>query len=155
MIEDIANRAYQQFQQTGGATVNLQGVEPTSGYAYGGYVELEKVLPPNAVTPESILQYMQDNEQALAMPDHYLGLWHDVESGNVFLDVSIVSPPGPDALKDAKDRGQIAVWDIDKGVEIPTGATLDRNITSRTALFGWGEKPEPEWVAIAWVCAMV
>jgi hypothetical protein len=130
MLEDIAHRAYQQFKEAGGITVDLQGHEPTTGYAYGGYVELEKVLPEQAVTPDSILQYMQDNERALAMPGHYLGIWHDAQTGNVFIDVSIVAPPGDDALKDAKDRGQIAVWNIDAGVEIPTGASLDRNITS-------------------------
>lgn len=130
MLEDIAQHAYQRLRESGGVTVNLQGVEPTSGYAYGGYVELERVVPTSAVTPDTILQYMRDTETALSMPGHYLGIWDDTQSGNTFLDVSIVSPAGEDALKDAKDRGQIAVWDIGGDVEIPTGATLDRNITS-------------------------
>lgn len=130
MLEDIAQRAYEQTRNAGGITVDLQGAEPTSGYAYGGYIELEQVVPITAFTPDLVLKYMQDHETALAMPGHYLGLWHDQQSGNVFMDVSIVAPPGPDALKDAKDRGQIAVWDFDHGVEIPTGASLDRNITS-------------------------
>jgi hypothetical protein len=132
MHEDLARHAYDRIRDSGGITVDLQGHEPSSGYAYGGYPELEKVVPHNALTPDLMYRYLNDTEQALSMPGHYLGAWYDAQSGNVFLDVSIVSPPGEEAIKDAKERGQIAVWDMDNGVEIPTGATLDRNITSAT-----------------------
>jgi hypothetical protein len=129
MLEDIAHHAYDSILRKGGITVNLQGVEPTEGYAYSPFPELEKVLPQSAVTPDVVAQYITDNQTALSMPGNYLGAWLDAQSGNVFLDVSHVGPPTADTVSEAAKQNQVAVFDLANFNEIPTGVTRD-SVTS-------------------------
>src|SRR4051812_12354258 len=112
MLEDLAHHAYDRLMRNGGITVNMQGVEPTEGYAYSPYPELERALPQAVVTPQVIAQYLDDNQRALSMPGNFLGAWLDTQSGNVFLDISHVGPPTPDTIADAKKQRQIALFDL-------------------------------------------
>lgn len=130
MLEEIAARAHQQILSNGGCTINLQGAEPTSGYAFSPYPELERVLPSSGLSPQFILQYLKDNEHALAQPGNHLGAWNDQQSGNVFLDVSHIGPPTKDTIDEAKKANQIAVFDLANANEIPTGVKRDVSITS-------------------------
>jgi hypothetical protein len=125
MLEDLAYHAYDRLMRNGGITVNMQGVEPTEGYAYSPYPELERALPQAAVTPQVIAQYLDDNQRALSMPGNFLGAWLDTQSGNVFLDISHVGPPTPDTIADAKKQKQIALFDLANAQEIPTGVTYE------------------------------
>lgn len=130
MLEDLAAHAHQRILANGGVTLNLQGHEPSSGYAFSPYPELERVLPAHGLQPQHIHQYMTDNHAALAMPGNHLGAWHDTQSGNVFLDVSHVGPAHPDTISEAKKQNQLAVFDLANFQEIPTGLERSRDVTS-------------------------
>jgi hypothetical protein len=148
MVEDIAQRAHDMILRNGGITIDLRGHEPDKGYAYSPYPELERVLPAQGLTPEHVTQYMHDNERALSMPDHYLGAWHDQESGNVFLDISKVGPAHPDTVQEAAKNNQLAVFDLSNFNEIPTGVTRSRDVTSFKQSSEWEDLfgiEEPAW----------
>jgi hypothetical protein len=128
---DIAQHAYQRVLDDGGVTINLQGHEPQEGYAYSPYPELERILPSQLLNPQAVHSYLRDREDALAQPGHHLGLWHDQDTGNVFMDVSVVGPAHEDTVSEASKAKQKAVWDIKNQIEIPTGANInDRLVTS-------------------------
>lgn len=130
MLEDLAAHAHQRILSNGGVTLNLQGHEPSSGYAYSPYPELERVLPASGITPQHVHQYMMDNHSALSMPGNHLGAWHDQQSGNVFLDISHVGDPTPETIQEAKKQNQLAVFDLSNFQEIPTGLERSRDVTS-------------------------
>jgi hypothetical protein len=128
---DIAQHAYQRVLDDGGVTINLQGHEPQEGYAYSPYPELERILPSQLLNPQAVHSYLRDREDALAQPGHHLGLWHDQDTGNVFMDVSVVGPAHEDTVSEASKAKQKAVWDIKNQIEIPTGANINyRLVTS-------------------------
>lgn len=144
-LEDIAARAYQKIMSDGGITIDLRGAEPKVGYAYSPYPELERVLPMSMVTPETVLQYLNDASEALAQPGNHFGGWHDTESGNVFLDVTQVGPAHPDTIKAAAKANQLAVFDLSTFQEIPTGIT--REVTADWHLptyDAWERMPDKE-----------
>ncbi len=129
--EDITAQAFQRVQEHGGATIDLRGHEPSSGYAYSPFPELERIIPLSMFTPEVLGQFMADAQNALAMPGNYLGVW--VDGPNVFMDISHVNPDYESAIQEAKAANQLAIFDLSNMQEIPTGVQRSREMTSRVA----------------------
>jgi hypothetical protein len=137
-IADLAQHAFQRIQEQGGVTLGLNGEEPSQGYAYSPYPELEKVVPLEHLSPQLVGQYLQDTQQALSQPGNYFGAW--VSDGNAFLDISHIGPVHQDTINEAAKAKQLAVYDLERGQEIPTGVEREVEHTSTWKL----SSPEEE-----------
>lgn len=114
-------------REAGGTSVQVgTGNTPTSGYMVsekdGGHVmDAEQFYGPQGA---GILQsYVSAHGDSLGAPDAYLGTWHDQASGKVFLDVSHNVADRGAAINLGKANDQIAIWDVARMEEVPTGGT--------------------------------
>lgn len=112
-------RLVHEIQVAGGFTYDpASGRTPQEGFALSVYPEHEKVidasLPPEDLARQ-INQYLEDNKEIWNRPDHYVGGWHDVESGKIYLDISIVVNDNETARRLAVKHGQEGYYDLGKG----------------------------------------
>lgn len=117
---DVAAEALQGAQANGGITIRPDGTQPTAGYAFSPFKGLETIIPLANLREEDVDRFMRENQQALANPQNYLGIW--VSDGNAYLDVTQVQPEFDIAYKTAWDADQEALWDIVQGKEVPVRA---------------------------------
>lgn len=106
--------AFPHYSNDEGFTFNVRGTGlPKHGYAVGGAGN-EKVLDP-PITAVQVQDYIRDNLSTLARDGHYFGAWAD--NGKVYFDITTVMEghSKADALEQARERDQIAVWGIDEG----------------------------------------
>lgn len=90
-------------------TISLTGAElPTRGYYVGGVV-------PSLVDPLNVFQVADFIESADA---EYVGIWTDTDTGTVYVDLSDWTPSESNALAMGRERGEIAIWDIEGCREI-------------------------------------
>jgi SPP1 gp7 family putative phage head morphogenesis protein len=114
----------------GGFTFNpLSGKTASKGYAVSPYPELEHVISNVAKMPDdelrdAITAYAMKNRAIIARPDHYLGGWHDPDSGDGYIDVSIVRDTAEAAHQTAVQHKQKAYFDFQTGksVDVTGGA---------------------------------
>lgn len=121
-----AGRIASATERSGGTTFNIADGKPVGkGKVFGVsiYPDRSVILDPKDLTADRVKQFIHDNADLLTNPENAVGTWLDKESGKVYLDVS-------SALKDralAEYAGfkynQKAIWDSEKGEEIPTGGT--------------------------------
>jgi len=80
---------------------------------------------------------MKRNKADLATGKNYLGLWHNQDDGQVYLDVSENIMDENEATSRGRDRDQISIWDVANFKEIQTGGTggIEKTRGSRTARF--------------------
>lgn len=129
--DDVAASIIERVRRDEGLSVDmLDGSEPPSGYMVArgstGGVKPKVVTADEFYDPERgpavLSSFLKDNRSTLTRGD-YLGLWHDKESGKVFLDVSQNVPDRAKAEALGRRRDQISIWDVVNGKEIPTGGT--------------------------------
>ena len=128
---DVASSIVERVRANGGLSVNmLDGSEPPSGYMVArgstrgvkpAIVDAEEFYDP-VRGPAALSSFMKDNRATLTRGD-YLGLWHDQESGKVFLDVSENVKDRGRAERLGRRRDQISIWDVANMKEISTGGT--------------------------------
>lgn len=120
------------FFQGGGFTVSpVSNVTPTRGYAvslvgYSEIVSAEEFFggPVGHENGRQIMKkYLHDNARLFLLPGIYFGGWHDLERDLVFLDLSEVILDLERAIQVAKERDQIAIYDLASGVTIDTGGS--------------------------------
>ena len=107
----------------GGCTINIQGIEATTGYAVATAtndhptraLQLESI---RELTVEILEEFVKANLNLLVEPKVYLGTWHDKKSGRVYLDITAVIHNLRDALAAAREFDQIAVHDLKTGEDI-------------------------------------
>lgn len=92
------------------------GHDIREGYAVSIYPECERIIS-GPVTATDILRYLLDMRDQLA--HGVLGGWRDPQSGNAFLDVSVVAPDLDTAIDLARTHNQLAVYDFDAHESIP------------------------------------
>lgn len=125
----VAQSIIERVRDQGGLTVSMvDGSEPPDGYMVA---RTEGVKPAIAEAsdfydsergPEVLGSFLKENKQQLTGGD-YLGLWHDTDSGKVFLDVAQNVKDRGTAERLGSERDQISIWDVVEGQEIPTGGT--------------------------------
>jgi hypothetical protein len=94
----------------GGITVDLANDErPNTGFAVSRPDHEQKHCE-HEFDVQSLFDYVFDHGTSLLKDRHYLGAW--VESGEVYLDVSVVLTKQEDAARLAKLWGQIAYFDL-------------------------------------------
>lgn len=96
-----------------------------AGYAVSPYQDREHIIEGRPVTAADVHTYMARNADLLSQPDHYLGGWHDPESGKTYLDVSIVVGSKDDAAKISEDYHQEAYFDFHSGESVYTHSRQD------------------------------
>lgn len=114
----VADTAYKSAVENGGVTINLQGNQPSEGYAYSPFKDSEAVVPKEQFTPEHVQGFISKNFDRLQQPGNHVGIWED--NGQIYLDVSQVGAPGPETLSAAEAAGQLAVFDLQKFETINT-----------------------------------
>ena len=125
----VAQSILDRVKENGGLSVNMvDGSEPTSGYMvaagtqYGATVSATDFYDP-IKGPKILADYMKKNKSDLGTGKNYLGLWHNTEDGNVYLDVSQNIQSKSEAISAGQARDQISIWDVANFAEIQTGGT--------------------------------
>jgi hypothetical protein len=128
---EVARSIIERTRENGGLSVNMvDGSEPPKGYmvARGGtrgvkpaIVDAEDFYDP-VKGPQVLGDFLVTNRDTLTRGD-YLGVWHDKQSGKVFLDVSENVMDRETAVRRGKRRDQISIWDVVNAEEIDTGGT--------------------------------
>lgn len=86
---------------------------PTHGYMVGGKAWTMVTRQPDL---EDLQEYVFIHREYFRRNDHYLGWWW--EGDKLHFDVSENFPHKALAMNVAKDRGEKAIYDISKGVDI-------------------------------------
>ena len=125
----VASSILDRVKANGGLSVNMvDGSEPTSGYMvakgteYGKTVSADDFYDPEK-GPKILADYMKEHKEDLGTGKNYLGLWHNTEDGNVYLDVSENIQSKADAISAGQSRDQISIWDVANFEEVQTGGT--------------------------------
>ena len=80
------------------------------GYAVCPYKEREVIIPYKDLDENEVRNFYFENAELLAQPEHFLGIW--VDDGQAYIDVSVRLMRRNDALKLAKEKGQLAIYDF-------------------------------------------
>lgn len=131
----VAESILADVKAQGGLSVSMiDGSKPTSGYmvAIGGatgsiasaddFFDSEK-------GPQILGDYFKEHKTVLSS-GNYLGLWHNENDGNVYLDLSQNVQNRSEATRLGRERDQISIWDVVKEEEIDTGGTgkVDKSV---------------------------
>lgn len=117
--EGVAETALDRTFKSGGATIHpVTGNEPKSGYGYAVSKEHEVIVPKAATTLADVEKYIQSKKDVFGDENLHLGMWAD-EDGNIYFDISKVTPDKEAALADAASTGQKAIYDFQTGESIP------------------------------------
>jgi hypothetical protein len=137
----VADSILSRVRENGGLSVNMvDGSEPTSGYMvakgakYGSVVSADDFYDP-IKGPKILADYMKKHKKELGGGKNYLGLWHNKEDGQVYLDVSENIQDRERAISAGQKQDQISIWDVTNFAEIETGGTgnVEKTGSGRTA----------------------
>jgi hypothetical protein len=129
MGEGVASSILERVRENGGLSVNMvDGSEPTSGYMVAkgsqyGAIASEADFYDSVKGPKILADYMKKNKSDLATGKNYLGLWHNKDDGQVYLDISENIQDRETARNLGAKRDQISIWDVTNFAEIETGGT--------------------------------
>jgi hypothetical protein len=127
----VAQSILERVKANGGLSVKVvSGNEPTSGYmvakgtTFGATVSATDFYDPNK-GPKILADYAKKHKSDLINGKYYLGLWHNTEDGNVYLDVSENIQNRETAIHEGQpaQRNQISIWDVVNMQEIQTGGS--------------------------------
>ena len=98
-----------------GATINMHGHEaPGRGYYVGGLIE-SLVFAPGEITFPGVREFLSALDRVGLL---YVGFWVDSETGKIYFDGVDWFTSEDNALKAARDRDEIAIWDVANEREI-------------------------------------
>jgi hypothetical protein len=127
----LARSVLEKVRANGGLSVNmLSGNEPAAGYMVAKGADLGGIVSADDFYDETKIQgiisdYFKKNKSELSGSDNYLGIWHNTEDGQVYLDVSQNILDRTEAIVAGQIRDQISIWDVVNFEEIGTGGTGD------------------------------
>jgi hypothetical protein len=112
--------------RTGGITINGKGEQPTTGYVVALGSEHSQIwhfqdLGNRATYASALRKFIGDNENALGQKDHFLGIWEDNATGEIYFDVVEVVECEYAATLLGEIRNQISIYHLDTGKTIETG----------------------------------
>jgi hypothetical protein len=140
---EIVRSTLERVKENGGLSVSLKdGSEPTKGFMvakgkkFAAIVKAEEFFD-EAKGAEILSSYMKQHKSEFNNSNNYLGLWHNTDDGQVYLDVSENIKDEGEAISRGRDRDQISIWDVANFKEIETGGTggIEKTRSSRTARF--------------------
>ena len=125
----VADSILLRVRENGGLSVNMvDGSEPTSGYMvakgaqFGSVVSADDFYDP-IKGPKILADYFKKHKKELGRGKNYLGLWHNKDDGQVYLDVSENIQDRERAISAGQNQDQISIWDVTNFAEIETGGT--------------------------------
>lgn len=127
----LAQSVLEKVRANGGLSVNmLSGSEPVAGYMVAKGTDLGDIVSADDFYDETKIQgiissYFKKHKTELSGNDNYLGIWHNTEDGQVYLDVSRNILDRTEAIIAGQERNQISIWDVVNFEEIGTGGTGD------------------------------
>lgn len=126
----LANRTMSDAPGEGGFTFRFIGKTrvPSGGKVVSPYPRDSEVILERTFAMhgrELIADFRKKNAARLKKPGHYLGGWRDKETGQVYLDVSIVAATHDDARRLARTHKQLAYWDLDADREVRYDSDTD------------------------------
>lgn len=113
------------------------GREESLGFFVSPYPDREKVIPVAELRPVDIIRYTKANRDLWDKPGHYMGAWHDPDTGLVSLDVSVKTPSAEEARDIAGEHAQVAFYDAQ------TGSSVEVSNTARDRIASLIERNEP------------
>jgi hypothetical protein len=126
---EIVRSTLERVKENGGLSVSLKdGSEPTKGFMvakgkkFAAIVKAEEFFD-EAKGAEILSSYMKKHKAEFSNSNNYLGLWHNTDDGQVYLDVSENIEDEGEAISRGRDRDQISIWDVANFKEIETGGT--------------------------------
>lgn len=126
---EVVRSTLDRVKENGGLSVNLKdGSEPTKGFMvakgkkFAAIVKADEFFD-EAKGAEILSSYMKQHKAEFNNSNNYLGLWHNTEDGQVYLDVSENIQDEAEATSRGRERDQISIWDVANFKEIPTGGT--------------------------------
>lgn len=105
------------------------------------YPERSKVFKKiKEMKPNDLADYAIANFDIIQQPNHFFGAWHDDNTGEVFLDVSVVTTTHADARRLCKENDQRAYYDLKTGKTVMVDKDAKSGQRSR-----YGENQENYW----------
>lgn len=129
---NITQTIYDSVLQNAGITINLNGQQPESGYAFSPFKETEVVVPLESFSPEGVASYLTAYEAQLRQPNNYFGAW--VDNGQVYLDVSQVIQDRDEAIRRARAADQLGIFDLNTGQTIDTRPQVTAGLDHQAVL---------------------
>ena len=109
-------RLLQEIHGKGGFTYQPHtGNAPKEGFALSISPKYEEVVSETEFTRKHIDDYLIKHKDVLADPSNYLGGWHDVEAGKVYLDITCVAKDNKEAEALCIKYNQEGYFDLKKG----------------------------------------
>jgi GNAT superfamily N-acetyltransferase len=140
---DVVRSVLDRVKENGGLSVSLKdGSEPTKGFMVAKGKKYAAIVKADDFFDESkgaeiLSSYMKQHKSDLATGKNFLGLWHNQDDGQVYLDVSENIMDEGEATARGRDRDQISIWDVANFKEVETGGTggIEKTRSSRTARY--------------------
>jgi hypothetical protein len=140
---EIVRSTLERVKENGGLSVSLKdGSEPTKGFMVAKGKKFAAIVKADdffdeAKGAEILSSYMKQHKAEFKNSNNYLGLWHNTDDGQVYLDVSENIKDEGEAISRGRDRDQISIWDVANFKEIDTGGTggIEKTRSSRTARY--------------------
>ena len=140
---EIVRSTLERVKENGGLSVSLKdGSEPTKGFMVAKGKKFAAIVKADdffdeAKGAEILSSYMKQHKSEFNNSNNYLGLWHNTDDGQVYLDVSENIKDEGDAISQGRERDQISIWDVANFKEIETGGTggIEKTRSGTTARY--------------------
>ena len=140
---EIVRSTLERVKENGGLSVSLKdGSEPTKGFMVAKGKKFAAIVKADdffdeAKGAEILSSYMKQHKAEFNNSNNYLGLWHNTDDGQVYLDVSENIEDEGEAISRGQSRDQISIWDVANLKEIQTGGTggIEKTRSGTTARF--------------------
>lgn len=114
---NITDSIMESVTTTGGVSINMAtGNTPATGFMVSRAGS--EVVIDGGLTREHLEQFVDAYREELDYPDAYLGIWTDDATGLVYLDISDNLDNLDTAMMLGSWRGQLAIYDIERGMEV-------------------------------------
>jgi hypothetical protein len=132
-------RLWNRVEKQGGFTNQpFSGENPKTGFALSLFPEREEAIKCAEFDPGDIHTYIGANKDALKQEGNYLGAWHDVETGIVYLDVSKITPSADEAFRLCQQYSQEGYYDLGTTSTVITKDEAERRRTVVEGVQGHG-----------------
>ena len=140
---EIVRSTLERVKENGGLSVSLKdGSEPTKGFMVAKGKKFAAIVKADDFFDETkgaeiLSSYMKQHKAEFNNSNNYLGLWHNTDDGQVYLDVSENIEDEGEAISRGQSRDQISIWDVANFKEIQTGGTggIEKTRSGTTARF--------------------
>jgi len=140
---EIVRSTLERVKENGGLSVSLKdGSEPTKGFMVAKGKKFAAIVKADdffdeAKGAEILSSYMKQHKSEFNNSNNYLGLWHNTNDGQVYLDVSENIKDEGEAISRGRERDQISIWDVANFKEIETGGTggIEKTRSGTTARY--------------------